>query len=397
MALDLEIKEAVNAVSKEVGDKLTEVKKSQDALTEQLKVLEEKKASGEDVTDIKSRIEDSRKELTDLGETVTELTKKMSAGRQEEKSFGRIIAEQKDFAKTIMEGGKVEVKDITSSSFGNITLPAGVRRQNRGLIAPVNQTLFLRDVIPTASTTAAVIEYLQESGYTNNAATVAAGAAKPQSELTFAAKSAPMVKMAHYFRINEETLDDVDGLEAYINQRGLYGLMLKEEGEVLSGPGTANRVDGLKKNSTTYDNSIVPGIVPVNAMDDIRIAIAQVAEADLVASAVVMNHLDAAALDLAKDADGRYLHPAFAGNTAWGLPVVRTKGLAQGEFIVGGFVGNTILWQRKGIEVRRSTEDRDNFITNKVTILLEERIQLETLRPEGIVFGDLTAAEEGGE
>ncbi|WP_028035875.1 phage major capsid protein [Chelativorans sp. J32] len=70
--------------------------------------------------------------------------------------------------------------------------------------------------------------------------------------------------------------------------------------------------------------------------------------------------------------------------------MVRTKGIAQGQFMVGGFVGNTILWQRKGIEVRRSTEDRDNFIANKVTILLEERIQLETLRPEGIVYGPLT-------
>lgn len=392
MALDLEIKEAVDAVSKQVSDKLTEVKKSQYAITEQLKVLEEKKASGQDITDIKSRIEDSSKELTELGEAVTELTKKMSAGRQEEKSLGRIIAEQKDFKNRILGRETVEVKDITSASFGTITLPAGSRRQHRGLIAPIYQTLFLRDVIPSASTTASVLEYDQETGFTNNAGTVAPGAQKPQSEITFAAIQAAMVKMAHFFRINEETLDDVDGLEAYINQRGLYGLLLKEEAEVLNGTGAANRVDGLIKNSTIYNKAIIPGTTPENAMDDIRVAIAQVAEADLVASAVVMNHLDAAALDLAKDKDGRYLHPAFAGNTAWGLPVVRTKGLPQGKFLVGGFVGNTLLWQRKGIEIRRSTEDRDNFVTNKVTILLEERIQLETLRPEGIVHGDLTVA-----
>jgi len=235
-----------------------------------------------------------------------------------------------------------------------------------------------------------VLEYLRETGYTNNAATVAEGTLKPQSELEFTPVTAPMVKMAHYFRVSEETLDDVDGMEAYINQRGIYGLLLKEEGEVLNGPGTAGRVDGLIANSTPYVNTTVPGVTADNAMDDIRIAIAQVEQADLYATAVVMNHLDAAALDLTKDADGNYLHPAFAANTAWGLPVVRTKGIAQGQFMVGGFVGNTILWQRKGIEVRRSTEDRDNFIANKVTILLEERIQLETLRPEGIVYGPLT-------
>lgn len=388
--MDLEIKEAVEAVSRDVAAKLVDVKKSQDALTEQLKVLESKSALGEDVTDIKSRIEDSRKEMTELGETVTELTKKMSAGRQEEKSVGRLIAEQKDFAKTLMSNGRIEIKDISTGNFGSVELPGGVRRQNRGLIPPVNQALFLRDVIPTANTSAAVIEYLQESGFTNNAATVREGVQKPQSELTFLPKTAPMIKMAHFFRVTEETLDDVDGMEAYINQRGIYGLKLKEEGELLNGDATAGHIDGLIKNSTAYNKAIVPGIVPANAMDDIRVAIAQVNEADLMASAVIMNHLDAAALDLEKDADGHYLHPAFASNTAWGLPVVRTKGLPQGEFIVGGFVGNTLIWQRKGIEVRRSTEDRDNFVKNLVTVLIEERLQLETLRPEGIVHGELT-------
>lgn len=393
--MDIEIKEALDGATKT----LAEVKQAQTDLSEKLKLLDEKKASGEDITDIKGRIEESRKEIEELGEKMIDVTRQMSARKDEAKSFGRLVAEQKDFKSRIMGRETVEIKDITSASFGNITLPAGVRRGNRGLIEPVNQTLFLRDVIPSSPTSAAVIEYLQETGYTNNAATVAPGAQKPQSELVFEAKSAPMVKMAHFFRINEETLDDVDGLEAYINQRGLYGLLLKEEAEVLNGPGTANRVDGLIANSTAYVPGTVPNITPTNAMDDIRIAIAQVAEADLVASAVVMNHLDAAALDLTKDNEGHYLHPAFAGNTAWGLPVVRTNGIPQGKFIVGGFVGNTLLWQRKGIEIRRSTEDRDNFVTNKVTILLEERIQLETLRPEGIVYGDLTApaAPGGGE
>ena len=387
--MDIEIKQALEAAT----GTLTEVKAAQTALSEQLRVLDEKKASGEDVTDIKGRIEDSRKDLTELGDKVADLTKKLSpqGADLEGKSLGRIIAEHDEF-KTLKDDRKArfEVKDVTTGSFGTITLPGGVRRGSRGLIQPVTQAMFLRDIIPTAATSAAVIEYLQETGFTNNAAVVAEGAQKPQSELTFAPKAAPMVKMAHFFRGTEETLDDVDGMEAYINQRGLYGLQLKEEGELLNGPGTTGRIDGLLANSTTYDNTIVPGVVPVNAMDDIRVAIAQVSDADLMASAVIMNHLDAAALDLAKDEDGRYLHPAFMGNTAWGLPVVRTKGLPQGKFIVGGFVGNTLIWQRKGIEVRRSTEDRDNFVKNLVTILLEERLQLETLRPEGIVYGDLS-------
>lgn len=389
--MDMEIKEAIEATAKDFKSTLSEVSKKQADLAEQLKAMEEKAISGEAIEDIKAKSEETGKELAELGETVTDLTKKLNARNTEGKSLGRIIAEHKDF-QTLKDDHKArfEVKDISTASFGTVELPGGVRRGNRGLIEPVTQALFLRDVIPSANTAAAVIEYLQETGYTNNAATVLEGAQKPQSELTFAPKASPMVKMAHFFRVTEETLDDVDGMEAYINQRGLYGLMLKEEAEILNGDGTTGRVDGLITNSTAYVNTTVPTVTPENAMDDIRVAIAQVAESDLVASAVVMNHLDAAALDLAKDNNGEYLHPAFRGNMAWGLPVVRTKGIAQGKFMVGGFVGNTLIWQRKGIEVRRSTEDRDNFVKNLVTILLEERLQLETLRPEGIIYGDIT-------
>lgn len=397
MPLDIELKEALEGVSKEVKSKLAELAKTQTEMSEKLAVLDEKKAGGEDLLDIKSRLEDGAKEMTELGEQVMDLNKKLQQRQTEGKSLGRLIAEHKDFPQLRDDRkARFEVKDVTTGSFGSVTLPGGVRRMDRGMIQPVQQKLFLRDIIPTSPTSAAALEYLQETGYTNNAATVAEGAQKPQSELTFAPKSATMAKMAHFFRVTEETLDDVDGMEAYINQRGIYGLMLKEEDAVLNGTTATNGIDGLIDNSTDYDPDILPGITPANAIEDVKAAISQVQEADLYASAIVMNHLDWAALTLTKDGDGRYLisNPLTSMvPMLWGLPVVTTKGLAQGKFIVGGFVGNTILWQRKGIEVRRSTEDRDNFITNKVTILIEERIQLETLRPEGIVYGDLTAPE----
>lgn len=393
--LDIEIKQALDDVSREIKENLAKLSQKQKDMSEQIDVMDKKKASGEDLTDIKSRLESGAKEMTDLGELVTDMNKKFSTMQSSEKSIGRVIAEHSEF-KSLRDDRKArfEVKDITTANFGTVTLPGGVQRQNRGLIAPVNQRLFLRDVIPTAATSAAALEYLQETGFTNNAATVAEGAQKPQSELTFAAKSVVMAKLAHFFRVSEETLDDVDGMEAYINQRGIYGLQLKEEAAVLNGTVATNGLDGLIANSTAYDNTTIPGITPANAIEDVKAAIAQVEDADLYASAVIMNHLDWAALTLEKDTAGWYLisNPLTGMQPMlWGLPVVTTKGIPQGKFIVGGFAGNTILWQRKGIEVRRSTEDRDNFVTNKVTILIEERLQLETLRPEGIVYGSLTA------
>lgn len=396
MALDMEFKEALDAASREIKSKLGDLAKTQTEMGEKLAHLEQKKAAGEDILDIRSRLEDGSKEMTELGETVMDLSKKLQARQAEGKSLGRVIAEHKDFPQLRDDRkARFEVKDVTTGSFGSVNLPGGVRRQDRGMIMPVQQKLFLRDVIPSSPTSAAALEYLQETGFTNNAATVPEGEMKPKSDLTFTPKAVTMAKMAHFFRVSEEALDDVDGMEAYINQRGIYGLMLKEEGGVVSGTTATNGIDGLIANSTEYDPTLLPGITPLDAIEDVKTAISQVQEADLYASAIIMNHLDWAALTLRKDANGQYLiaNPLTSMvPMLWGLPVVTTKGLPQGKFIVGGFVGNTILWQRKGIEVRRSTEDRDNFVTNKVTILIEERIQLETLRPEGIVYGDLTPA-----
>lgn len=393
MALDMEMKAAFEAGLEPIKAAQVEIKKAQDELKEKLAHLDETKAAGSDITDITGRLKESQDKLEALGNSYGDLQKKFAQRVDQGKDAARLIAEAKGLGDAIREGKGMEFKDITSASFSPsaTATPPGVRVADRRLIAPVNQRLFLRDVIPSASTNAAVIPYMQEAGFTNNAAVVAEGALKPQSELTFEEKLLTMKKLAHHFRISEEALDDVDALESYIRERGIWGLRFVEETQLIQGNGTATQLDGLLMQSTPYVNTTVPGVTPAHAMDDIAIASAQVEAANLFPSAVVMNAKDAWAMKLEKDADGRYLNPAFGEGTAWGLPVVSTYGIAQGQFIVGGFVGNALIWQRKGIEVRRSTEDRDNFVRNLVTILIEERLNLEVLRPEGIVAGPLTA------
>lgn len=392
MALDMEMKDAFEAGLKPIKEVQTELKQAQTALAEQVKMMEEKAAQKDDLTDIRSRIEDSHAKLTTLGETYTELQKKLANRTTETQDAASIIARHDGFKSAILGGKNLEFKDITTANIAaSDDNPVGGRRAGRGLLTPTTQRLFLRDVIPTAATNLAAMDYLQESGYTNAAAVVAEGGIKPQSELTFEQKVLVMKKMAHTFRVSEEVLDDNDGMEAYIRERGIYGLRLKEEEQLVSGNGSATQLDGLIMQSTAYTNTTVPGVTSTGLVDDIRIAIAQVEGADLAASAVLLNYLDAAAVQLERDADGNLRNPAFGNGTVWGLPVVATRGIPQGRFIVGGFVGNAIIWQRKGLEVRRSTEDRDNFIRNLITILIEERLNLEVLRPEGIVVGNITA------
>lgn len=390
MALDIEIKGAISDASNAFNTALAEVKKSQTDMAEKLASFEEKGASAQDVTDITGRIEDERKKMEALGETVTDLTKKMAQRDQGNMSAAQAIVGSKGFSDNIREGKSMEFKDITSAAGGAVTIPSLAGSTNRGVLMPVDQQLFLRDLLPSMNTDSPNFYWVQELLYTNAAAIVAEGAAKPQSDITFELKQGAVKKMAHWFQVSEEALDDIAMMEGYINQRGIYGLRKKEEEQLLSGDGTATQLDGLLNNSTAYLNTTVPGTVPVNSMDDLLVAITQVAAADLMATGIVMNHLDVAALRLEKDTDGKYLHPAFTGGSAWGLPVVSTKGMAAGTFMVGGFQGNALVHQRKGIEVRKSTEHGTNFTDNMVTILMEERLGLEVARPAGIVSGSFT-------
>ena len=57
--------------------------------------------------------------------------------------------------------------------------------------------------------------------------------------------------------------------------------------------------------------------------------------------------------------------------TIWDLPVVATPALDQGDFLVGAFATAAQVFDRLQPEVLVSSEDRDNFIKNMLTVRAE--------------------------
>jgi len=97
-----------------------------------------------------------------------------------------------------------------------------------------------------------------------------------------------------------------------------------------------------------------------------------------------------------KDSEGRYIGSGPMGNTmpsAWGLDVVPSGSMPVGKFLVGNFANAATLYDRMAPVVLLSTEDRDNFVRNAVTILAEERIALAVRQPRALIYGDYAAAE----
>ena len=320
-----------------------------------------------------------------------------------DRTLGQAVVESEGFKNGGMTSGsrmalrvKMDRKDITSAnstvgagrSPGTSLVPAD---RQPGIVTPPQRRMTIRDLILPGETASSNIEYVQETGYTNNAAMVAEGATKPKSDLTFDMKNAPVRTLAHIFKGSRQILDDAPALRSYIDGRARYGLTFKEEVQLLNGDGTGQNILGIQPQATAYAvPSGMAAVANATAIDKLRIAILQVILAEYPASAFVLNPIDWATIELTKDTQGRYIigDPAEAITPRiWNLPVVATQAQAQNRFLTGAFDIAAQVFDRMEIEVLLSTENVDDFEKNMMTIRAEERLALAVYRPEAFVTG----------
>ncbi|MNE06917.1 Phage capsid family protein [compost metagenome] len=275
-----------------------------------------------------------------------------------------------------------------SDSAGSLIQPMQVP----GIIMPGLRRLTIRDLLAQGRISSNSLEYVREEVFTNNADVVAEKALKPESDITFSKQTANVKTIAHWVQASRQVMDDAPMLQSYVNNRLMYGLALKEEGQLLNGDGTGDDLEGLNKVATAYDTAL--NVAGDTRADIIAHAIYQVTESEFSASGIVLNPRDWHNIALLKDNEGRYLFggpQAFASNIMWGLPVVPTQAQAAGTFTVGGFDMASQVWDRMDATVEVSREDRDNFVKNMLTILCEERLALAHYRPTAIIKGTFSS------
>ncbi|TPJ86949.1 MULTISPECIES: phage major capsid protein [unclassified Mesorhizobium] len=363
-------------------------------------------ATGEVSAELKGKVD---KALTELGEATTrvsELEKRAARERDvvesESMDLGDHLIASEAFKGTDKSGGwrgairvGVERADITS---GNTTVGAGRSAGTSlvpgarvpGIVTPPNRQLTIRDLLAPGQTVSSSVEYVKETGYTNNARPVTEGTTKPKSDLTFNLVTTPVRTIAHIFKASRQIMDDAPALASYINARGTYGLKFVEETQLLNGNGTGQNLNGILPQATAFAPAFNP--TGETAIDRVRLALLQVILAEYPASGIVLNPIDWARIELTKDNEGRYIvgnAQSPIGPTLWGLPVVQTQAMAAGEFLTGAFNLAAQIFDRMGVEVLLSTENSDDFEKNMMTLRIEERLALAVYRPEAFVTGDI--------
>ncbi|EIU4412582.1 TPA: phage major capsid protein [Pseudomonas aeruginosa] len=384
----------VQADLKKVGDDLrTYAEQSEKELKAHSKLSEETKASVD-------------KLLASQGELQARLQAAEQLMAKLEKGGGRIVAPE-SMGETFIaaEGYDAWAARAAGGAKGSFTVPvkaaitsltgsAGdlIQPQRVGMVLPTQQRLFVRDLLAWGRTTSNSIEYVRETGFTNNAAPVSENPQnpKPESDITFELDTDPVATIPHWVRASRQVLSDAPMLASYIDGRLRYGLKLKEEMQLLKGSGVGLNLNGLYTQASIYAN---PGVVvqAETAIDRLRLALLQVTLAEYDADGIVLSPVDWAAIELTKDKNNNYVFATPTGLAVpglWGRPVVASKSMDIGDFLTGSFQQGAEGWDREDVSVTVSTEDRDNLVKNMVTILCEERVGLSVFRPEAFVKGD---------
>lgn len=303
-------------------------------------------------------------------------------------------ANVKDFFKgdTIKRGRiSAPVNTITSLTSGSGGAGDLIQPQRiPGIVEVPTRKLRIRDLLPVGRTNSNSLEFVQETGFTNAAAVVAEGATKPESTISFGLQTAPVRTIAHVMKASVQVLADVPQLQSFIDTRLRIGLAIEEEDQLLSGDGTGQNLLGLIPQATDFD--VTRKQVGDTRIDIVRRAMTQLELAIYTATAIVMHPTDWEHIELTKESGtGAYVWANPRGMlapTLWGLPVVTSTALSEGEFLVGAFNVAAQIWDRQQAVVEVSSEDEDNFRRNLVTIRGEERIALTVYRPESFIYGD---------
>ena len=353
----------------------------------------------------KQSADEALTKMNELAAQVQELEQKAARRGedkpQEIKSLGQQFVDDK-FEGIKSAGGRgrfsMEVKATINSATTNAAGSAGALVEPTrlaGIIAPPDQKLTIRDLLLQGQMDGNALQYVRETGFTNNAATVAELAKKPESDIKFDMVDTSAKVIAHYMKASRQILDDASQLRSYIDGRLRYGLKLIEERQLLNGDGTGQNLHGIIPQATAYAAPTGAATTLTTGLDTLRLAILQAVLAEYPASGFVLNPVDWTNIEMLKDTSGQYLIGNPQGTTSptvWGLPVVQTQAIAQGKFLTGAFNLGAQIFDRWQSRVEISTENEDDFVKNLVTILCEERLALAVYRPESFIYGNVKPA-----
>lgn len=263
-----------------------------------------------------------------------------------------------------------------------------------GILVTNFRRLVVADLIAPGTTDSNLITYMVEKSFVNAADTVAEGAVKPESTLTFDAASDAVRKIAHWLPVTEEMLEDVAQIRSYIDARLRLGIQLTEEDQLLNGTTVAPDIVGIRNRT-----GLAPALPAAAGESTADVVFKQImaifGSSFVMPDGIVLNPGNWQGVILKKTTTGEYLaggpFSALPTPSLWGLPVAVTPVMTIGTGLVGAFGTAAQIFRKGGVRVEASNSHQDFFIKNLVAIRAEERLALAVYRPGA--FGEVTGLD----
>lgn len=414
---------ALEAYKTSLGEKadkaqIDNLTKEINALKAELKTLTEEKV-GESIKTINDMLATMSKQIAEVQESVNVMKDAGNSRGITGKSFGRSVIDaikeagldkKKSWSKN--EHQTIEVKfDILGNiqkAVGTITTanvtPAGnaaaipftLTEYESGFARIVRRKPWILMIANVSRTTKKYVQWAEIVAGEGAANYTAEGVKKNQIDFDWVEKSAEVLKITAFIKVSKEALEDVDGLEAEINNELTEQILLKVDAELLTGAGTTGILSGIQANDTAYNAGSFAGTIPnANKSDVLRTAIAQVVAANFIPDYALLHPNDIASMELEKGTDGHYVMPPFRsadGTMIAGVKVIGNTGQTVDKFTVGDFTKFHVR-MREDLTIDIGLEN-DDFTKNLRTILAEIRLvsYVKTQNVPAFVSGDFSDA-----
>ena len=243
-----------------------------------------------------------------------------------------------------------------------------------------------------AAPAARAVEYLQHTGNTNPAGTVAELGLKPDLGPLLTTVSQAFVKVAATASLSTEVIQDYGNFVGWLPRELNRAVVDARTNQVVNGNGSGANMLGLLNVSGTLTRSIGSD-TPVDcirkAINDIRIG-SSFAKADL----ILMHPTTHADLTLQKSTTGQYLldpeNPARLGdfNSIFGCNIVTNTYVAAGTAIVVDSQW-VYAWTRQALTIEINSYGTDSsgtnlWANNAVNFRAEERVAIGVARPTSV-------------
>lgn len=359
-------KDAVLAFIRDTNTELTDLGKKRDEQKEL--ALAAKRIKGYDPTELDHLFEDGA-----------------SQDRPRQKSFGQMFVESK--AGSDLKGHDVEIdfdpgaqiKTLFQTSAG---WAAATVRSPR-VVLDAQRPVQLVPLVPQRNTSLSSWTYMEETTFTNNAAETAEGGTKPEAALALTERTANVRKIPVWIPVTDEQLEDVEGIQQYLENRLSFMVMQRLDGQMVAGDGTAPNLRGLLNVSGIQTQAKGTDPTPdaiYKAMTKVRVV------GQAIPDIVVLHPYDWQDIRLLRTADGVYIwgNPSEAGpERIWSLPVAQVQAATENTGIVLDSSYTELAW-KKGMTIKVSDSHGTYFVENKQAVRAEIRVAWTAYKPDSI-------------